>query len=139
MFVYYHSLYLLYTTNKTFYMYCGLMLIHGDQCLWIVNILLALARGDVISWVTGLLHHNYITLWNVRGYVNSWVRVTLEILEHRSPTNNNDCTVCMIKSTKPLQLYTVGSLIALIFSILYLDIFLKKSFTVPFTACVLAI
>ena len=82
------------------------MHIRGDQCLWIVKILLVLARGDVISWVIGLLHYNYtgqfITLLNVRRDVNSWVRVTPEILEHRSPTNSKDRTVCMIKSTKCL-------------------------------------
>ena len=76
-------MYMFYTTNNTFYMYCGLMLIRGDQCLWIVKILLVLARGDVISWVIGLLHYNYtgqfITLLNVRRDVNSLVRVTPEI------------------------------------------------------------
>ena len=36
-------------------------------------------------------------LIKVRGHVNSWVRMTHEIHEHQSPTNNNDSTVNRIK------------------------------------------
>ena len=74
--------------------YCGIILIHGGQWLWIVKILPV--RGDVISWVTGFRHYNarqFITSLNVCGDVNSWVRVTHEIHEHQSPTKNNDSTV----------------------------------------------
>ena len=45
--------------------------IHGDQSWWIVKILLICE--DVISFVTGLLHHNigqYITLLNISGDIN---------------------------------------------------------------------
>ena len=69
--------------------YNGIILIRGDQCLWIVKSLLVL--GDVISWVTGLLHYNarqFITLLNVCKDVNLWVSVAHEI-----PTNNDDSTV----------------------------------------------
>ena len=44
----------------------------------------------------GLLHYNarqFITLINIRWDVNSWVRVTDEIHEHLSPTNNDDSSV----------------------------------------------
>ena len=63
--------------------YCGIILIRGIQCSWMVNILLV--RGNEILWVTGLLHNNarqFISLLNVLGDVNSWVRVTHEIHEH---------------------------------------------------------
>ena len=40
--------------------------------------------GDVILWVTGLLHYNvrrkYIIVLNIGGDENLWVRVTDEIL-----------------------------------------------------------
>ena len=87
----------------------------AGSCTW--------GRNFVGNW---FVHYNYtglfLTLLNVRRDVNSLVRVTPEIHEHRSSTNNNDYTVCMKKFTKCLQLYTVGSLIALTLSILYLDI-----------------
>ena len=46
----------------------------------------------VISWITGLLLYNArrtITLFDFRGDVNSWVRVTHEIHENWSPINND--------------------------------------------------
>ena len=52
--------------------YCEIILIRWGQCSWICWL-----RGDVISWVTGLLHYNarqFITLLNIRWDVNSWVR-----------------------------------------------------------------
>ena len=72
--------------------YCGIILIRGGQCSWIVIILLV--RGDVISWATGLLHKDArqsITLW--RRDMNSLVRVNQEIREHQLTTNNDDSTV----------------------------------------------
>ena len=63
--------------------YRGITIIHGCQCSRIVKILLV--RENVMSWVPGLLHYNarqFITLFNVREDVNSWVRVTLEIYEY---------------------------------------------------------
>ena len=69
-----------------------IILIRRDQCLWIIKI--KLVRGDVISWVIGLRHYNasqLITSLNVRGDVNSWVRMTDEM--HQLPTKNSDSTV----------------------------------------------
>ena len=65
----------------------------GDQYLWISQILLFF--WDVISWVTGLLHYLvrwFITLLYVYGDVKSWIRLTHNIHEHWSPTND-DSTV----------------------------------------------
>ena len=81
--------------------YCGIILIHGDQFLWIVQNFLV--RGAVISWVTGFRHNiarQFTTSLNFCGDVNSWVRVTHEIHEHQSPTKNNYSTVCAIRSTE---------------------------------------
>ena len=50
--------------------YCGIPLIRGCYCSLIVKSLLA--RGDVLSWGTGLLHLNarqFISLLNVRGEI----------------------------------------------------------------------
>lgn len=65
--------------------HCGIIFVRQDQlqCSWIVKILLV--RAEVIAWVTGWLIYNVrlcITLLNVREGVNSWVRVTHEILKH---------------------------------------------------------
>ena len=60
--------------------YCGIILIHGGQCLWIFKILLVC--GNKISWGTGLLQYNsrqFISLLNVHGDINYWAKVTHEI------------------------------------------------------------
>ena len=70
------------------------LLVRGDVNSWVTGLLHYNARqfstlldvhGDVNSWVTGLLHYNagqFITLLNVHGDVNSWVNVTHVFLEH---------------------------------------------------------
>ena len=48
------------------------------------------------SWVIGFLHNNarqFITLLNLPGDENSWVRVTNEIHEHQPTMNKVDSTV----------------------------------------------
>ena len=53
---------------------------------WKVKILLV--GGDVISWITGLLHYNtrqFISLLNICGDMNSWIRVSHGIHELWSP------------------------------------------------------
>ena len=48
------------------------------------------------SWVIGFLHNNarqFITLFNLHGDVNSWVRVTNKIHEHQPTINKVDSTV----------------------------------------------
>ena len=60
--------------------------------------------GDVIWRLTDLLHYNYyarqfITLLNVGGDFNSWVRVTHKIHEHWSPTNNDYSTETVLWKT----------------------------------------
>ena len=49
------------------------------------------------QWLVALRCKIIFTLFNIRGDVNSWVRVTQEIYEHWFPTNNNDSIVisCM--------------------------------------------
>ena len=49
------------------------------HCLWIVKTLLV--SGDVLSWVTGLLHCNarpFITLLNIPWEVNKWVSIPMK-------------------------------------------------------------
>ena len=44
-----------------------------------------MVRGNIILWVTGLLHYNrrqFIILFNVLKDLNTWVRITNEIIEH---------------------------------------------------------
>ena len=80
--------------------YCEIILIRGGQCSFIVKILLV--REDVISRVNAwsvIPYYNarhIITLLNVRGDVNSWVKGTYEIHEHQTPTNNNESTVLAV-------------------------------------------
>lgn len=38
-----------------YYKYCGIIFICGNQCSWIIKIVLV--RLNVILWLTGLLHH----------------------------------------------------------------------------------
>ena len=81
--------------------YCGIILFRGGKCSWIVKILLV--RRDGISWVTGLLQDNagqFITLLNVR----SGVKETHEIRKHWSPTNKDNSTVSLFRSTNNIRL-----------------------------------
>ena len=50
------------------YQYCGIILIWGGQWLWMINNLMVHWHGDVISWLTCLLH------CNVRSYVHFFVK-----------------------------------------------------------------
>ena len=79
--------------------FCQLQVLwNHSYSLGIIKILLV--QGDVISWVTGLLHFSarqFMTLLNVCGDINSWVSVTHKIHEHCGPppppTNKDDSTV----------------------------------------------
>lgn len=75
--------------------------VESFQWSWIVKSLLV--RGDGISWVTGLLQYNagqFITLLNVR----SDVKETHEIRKHWSPTNKDNSTVPLFRSTNNIRL-----------------------------------
>ena len=65
-------------------------------------------KRDVIFWVIGLKHYNagqFITLLNIRGDVNSWVRENQKIHEHQTPTNN-DSTVPLPHHSGTKQQFT---------------------------------
>ena len=75
-------------------LYYGSFFFQRRQRSWLIKILLV--PWDVILWVTGLLHYNarwFITFLDVRWDVCLWLRVTHEIHQHWSPTNNDDSTV----------------------------------------------
>ena len=65
------------TWKSNIAVYCWIILICKDQCKGLIDKNF-LVRGDVIWWVTRLLHYNvrqFITLLNLHGDVNLWVRV----------------------------------------------------------------
>ena len=78
--------------------YCGFIITRQSirRVQFSVNVKILLVHGDIFSWVTGLMHYNarqFNTLFKVHGDANSWVRVTHEIHEHLTPTNNDDSTI----------------------------------------------
>ena len=67
---------------------------------WKVKILLV--GGDVISWITGLLHYNtrqFISLLNICGDINSWVRVSHEIPNEHAMMNPQYCWISRLTWT----------------------------------------
>ena len=90
-----------------FHNHCGIILILGGQCSWIVKILLVrVDLMDLISWVhvTGLLHYNakaiFTALLKVRGNVNSWVKLIHIIHEHYPPSPHNDYSTVLKQQLK---------------------------------------
>ena len=74
-------------TNTPFIIniYCGIIFVVGGQCMWFIKILLVHSIRYMISWGTGLWHHNVkwlITLLNIHvEKVNPWNPQSLVILE----------------------------------------------------------
>ena len=78
------------------YMYCGIILIRGSHCSWIVKISLVL--GDVHSWVTSECKTIHYFVLNISRTINSLVMITHEIHKYWSLTNNDDSTLLVILS-----------------------------------------
>lgn len=82
--------------KRYIYMYCGIILIRGSHCSWIVKILLV--RRDVHSWVTSECKTIHYFVLNISRTINSLVMITHEIHKYWSLTNNDDSTLLVILS-----------------------------------------
>ena len=77
-----------------------------------------LVRGDVISWIAGLMLYStgqVITMLKFRGYVNWWVGVTHEINEHPPYTHVRTMMISTVFLITIFWFYSLFNLYGFVF------------------------